>query len=331
MAVRVELGDALTRATPFLALKYAQRSYGVDRAAVERLGEDVARALPGVGQHLLVPGGRRIPARNVLFVGVPPISEFGYSDIRSFATRSLSVAAGMNALEVCMTLHGAGFGLDEFEAFRAQIAGLLDAVESDVAGPHLTRVLFLERNTRRVHLMESLLKDFWPQDADHRLSRTTSGLAGSGPAMAGLQASIPRAHAFVAMPFHESFGDRFYFGIAPQVRKIGLLCERMDESAFVGDVVETMKRRISTARVVVADVSTSNPNVYLEIGYAWACGVPTVLLCDSTTEPAFDIRGHRHLRFDTIRQLGDRLSAELEALLAPAYRSGTAVAAPDWG
>ena len=187
VTVRVELGDALTMATPLLALKYAQRSYGVDRAAVERLGEDVARRLPGVGQHLLVPGGPHIPARNVLFVGVPPINEFGYSDIRGFASHSLCVAAEMNVLEVCMTLHGAGFGLDEVEAFRAQVAGLLDSVESDVAGRQLDRVLFLERNTRRVHLMRSVLEEIWPQVADHQLSRTSPGPAGNTLDMAGLR------------------------------------------------------------------------------------------------------------------------------------------------
>jgi hypothetical protein len=44
------------------------------------------------------------------------------------------------------------------------------------------------------------------------------------------------------------------------VRTLGL-----DEISFTGDVVLRMKQRIGAARIVVADLTDANPNVYLEL------------------------------------------------------------------
>jgi hypothetical protein len=43
--------------------------------------------------------------------------------------------------------------------------------------------------------------------------------------------------------------------------------------------------------------------------------VPTVLLCDVDTEPHFDVRGHRHLRYRSIREAEKNLTQELDALV----------------
>lgn len=137
---------------------------------------------------------------------------------------------------------------------------------------------------------------------------------------AGLD-SDDRPHAFVAMPFDEAFEDVFHYGIARPVERAGLLCERMDRSVFTGDIVETMKRRIRTAQVVVADLSGGNPNAYLEVGFAWAAGVPTVLLCDTGSDPHFDVRGHRYLRYRSIREAERQLVRELTLLVPQVDRA----------
>src|SRR5262245_9579718 len=92
ISVRVDFGDALATATDLLVLKDAQNSYGVDRVAAQALGIET-RELPGVDGHLLVPGGSAIAARQLLFLGVPPIDFFDYKSVRTFARRALSVAA----------------------------------------------------------------------------------------------------------------------------------------------------------------------------------------------------------------------------------------------
>ena len=59
---------------------------------------------------------------------------------------------------------------------------------------------------------------------------------------------------------------------------VGFLCERADLASFTGDVIAWVKDRIGSAALVVADLTAANPNVYLEVGYAWGRGVNTVLV-----------------------------------------------------
>ncbi len=116
------------------------------------------------------------------------------------------------------------------------------------------------------------------------------------------------------MPFAASFDDIFHYGIAPSIRNAGFLCERIDQSAFTGDIVNRLKERIEDARFLVADVTGANPNVYLEIGYAWGRNVPSILLCSATSDLKFDIQGQRCIVYNSIRDLETRLSQEISAM-----------------
>jgi len=315
VTVAVEEGDILDRPTDVVAFKHAGGLYGADLAAVRRLvpqSADIESRLPGPGARLVVAGRPELVAGHVLFVGLPALPTLTYSHVREFARRAVALVATELpvAVELSMTLHGPGFALDESEAFRAQVAGVLEAVE-ERRPDALRRVTFVELSPQRAVRMQRLLEEFRLDDLAR--GRRPPDTVGSVFRSAGIT-SESRPHAFVAMPFHDDFEDRFHFGIAPQVHEAGMLCERMDQLAFTGDVVETMKRRISTAEVLVADLSGANPNVYLEVGYAWACRVPTILLCDAATEPAFDVRGHRFLRYASIRRLAQLLAAELDGV-----------------
>jgi hypothetical protein len=89
-----------------------------------------------------------------------------------------------------------------------------------------------------------------------------------------------------------------------------------------------VKERIASSTVVVADLSDANPNVYLEVGYAWGVRRPCVLICNRQTDLKFDLRGERCLFYGSIMELEKTLSAELAALSAqipswrPALRTG---------
>ena len=103
-------------------------------------------------------------------------------------------------------------------------------------------------------------------------------------------------------------------GIQGAVRSAGFLCERADLSSFTGDVLEWVRTRIKRASLVIADLTEGNPNVYLEVGYAWGCGVPTILLARDSQELKFDVRGQRCLIYKKIKDLEDLLGKELKAL-----------------
>jgi hypothetical protein len=100
------------------------------------------------------------------------------------------------------------------------------------------------------------------------------------------------------------------------VHTAGYLCERADLSAFTGDVVDWVKRRIASAELVIADLSTANANVYLEVGYARGHGVPTVLVTRDANDLMFDVKAQRCIVYKSIRNLEESLRRELRALAA---------------
>lgn len=317
--VEVEKADALDRPTDVLVLKYAQSLYGVDRAAVQRMAGLAAPDFPEIGGHTVIRRPSGLAARTLLMVGTPPLQDFSYRDIREIGRNALRIPhhERLRAEEICLTLHGVGFGLDEAEAFRAEIAGVIEALRSGVVESSLRTVTILERDADRVDRLRELLDNIWVPSPGGSTPRAAPPERASRRVEAAGYDTASRPHAFVAMPFHADFTDRFHYGIARPLRRLGLVCERMDQMNFTGDVVAMMRRRIAEARIIVADISSANPNVYLEIGYAWACGRPTVLLCGNDSEPLFDVRGQRFLRYESIRELEEKLTQEIVGLLKP--------------
>jgi hypothetical protein len=318
----VENGDALTVDADVLALKHAQSLHGVDRAVVDRLAvgrADLRTSLPKPGGFRLFTSGGSIHAGAVLFIGVETIREFGYAGIRDFGKRVLSslASAAPDARHVAATLHGPGYGLDESEAFKAEIAGLLDAVAADDVPASLERVTIVEQDPGRARRLTALLAQLLPDQAvrptargssSASVDRTLDALSNVG------RDSEAKSHVFVAMPFAPEFNDHFHYGIQRAVYAAGLLCERADLSSFTGDVVEWVRRRIESASLLIADLSTANPNVCLEIGYAWGRDVQAVLVARDPSDLPFDVRGQRCLMYKSIQDLEEQLKRELRSL-----------------
>src|SRR3977135_2216580 len=137
--------DVLTFPSDVLVLKYAQGFYGADGMVADRLSvqshsdHDI---WPAPGQHVLIPSNGNVAAQNILFVGVSQLYEFGYPEIREFAIASLKILAAElpEVEEVSMTMHGVGYGLDEKEAFLAQVGGLVEAFRSGEVPNYLEHV-----------------------------------------------------------------------------------------------------------------------------------------------------------------------------------------------
>jgi hypothetical protein len=87
-----------------------------------------------------------------------------------------------------------------------------------------------------------------------------------------------------------------------------------DLAAFTGDVLEWVRSRIRSAHLVVADLTDANPNVYLEVGYAWGVGIPTVLVVKNREHLKFNVGGQRCLEYKKIKDLEDLLTVELKRL-----------------
>ncbi len=320
----VQQGDVTTFDADVIALKFAQGLFGADQAVAGALGcsGDYLRGeLSDPGAYRIWRTDGKIKAKLVLFVGTPPLYAFDYGEIRKFAARVLKVLKNVahTTEHLAMTIHGVGYGLDESEAFRSQLAGCLDAFDSRNFPQSLKRITIVEREPGRAKRLRIVLKESIPGGAvtpyPEPETQNAQGSIERSPLVSAVgRESADKPHIFVAMPFAEKLDDVYHYGIQSPVNAAGYLCERIDATAFTGDILERIKLRIETASLVIADLTTTNPNVFLEVGYAWGKGRPTILLVQDVKELPFDVRGQRCLVYGKIQDLEKALAKEIQAL-----------------
>ncbi len=104
---------------------------------------------------------------------------------------------------------------------------------------------------------------------------------------------MPRC--FVIQPFDKGpYDKRFRDVLAPAIREAALDPYRVDEDPESTIPIDDIEVGIRESDICLADITTDNPNVWYEVGFALANGKPVVLIC---SEPRphpfpFDIR-HR--------------------------------------
>ena len=321
LKLSVVVGDALTIKGDVLVLKYAQNLYGLDKAVHARLQQKgTVPTLPGIDEDIIVETRDALGVTSIQLVGVKPIRQFNYSEIRDFTRRSLlSLTRKLpNSRHIIFTLHGVGFGLDERESFESEVAGIVEAVSGGNFPKLIETITFVESDQGRADRLAKSLKQLFPTgelpiDGYGSISalptETQEILRTVG------YTSAEKPHVFVAMPFLAEMDDIYHYGIQGAANTAGLLCERADHSVFTGDVMEWVKARIASAQLVIADLTSANPNVYLEVGYAWGRQVPTVLLVKESNDLKFDVKGQRYIAYKSIKQLEDSLRVELAELI----------------
>lgn len=325
--VEVVKGDALTFTADVLAVKYTPRGSGLGTKVSKYLPDD-KDLLPGPDEYRIWPGNSGgVKAGYILMVGTPPVFSLRYPQLRALGRRFLEALweSGVGVQHLATTVHGirTGLGLDEVEAFRSLLLGMSDAYAEGRFPPTLEQITIVEQDEHRALLLQDALQRFLPtpEAPAARDKKRTTMVVMAGPEsfdaeFRGPEADETTPHVFVAMPFKTDYDDQFYLAIQPAVTELGFLCERMDLDSFTGDIVDRMLKRIDTARLMVALLDGSNPNVYLEVGYAWGVKRPTILVAREGEPLPFDVRGHRVLVYDKIYRLKDMLAAELKRLLA---------------
>ena len=120
--------------------------------------------------------------------------------------------------------------------------------------------------------------------------------------------------AFVLMPFTKRF-DKRYDAIERAIRGAEMAGDRVDKQSFHSQgITHRVLQQIENADVIIADVSTNNPNVLYEVGYAYAKAKLSILLTNDPTRIPFDLKDKRHVVFSGLEDLEKKLSRELKAL-----------------
>jgi hypothetical protein len=103
---------------------------------------------------------------------------------------------------------------------------------------------------------------------------------------------------FTIMPFGDWF-DSYYESIyVPAIEAAGLTPRRADDLYRPSAIVHDIWGLTQSAKLLLADLSGKNPNVFYELGLAHAIARPAILVAESIDDVPFDLRALRVLVYD---------------------------------
>ena len=104
---------------------------------------------------------------------------------------------------------------------------------------------------------------------------------------------------FVVMPFAGPIGSYYQQIYEPAIRKAGLKAVRADADIFgTGKIIDQIWSGINAAKVLVAELTSRNPNVFYELGLAHALQKPVVLVSSNEPDVPFDLKQIRVIYYD---------------------------------
>ena len=127
---------------------------------------------------------------------------------------------------------------------------------------------------------------------------------------------------FVIQPFSPKFDKRYHEDYKPALEDAGLEPYRVDQDPGTERLMDSIEEEIRKATICLADITTDNPNVWYELGYAFAVGRSVIMVCSNKRDGKypFDIQ-HRTIieyasesrsDFDKLR---DEISRRAKALV----------------
>ena len=122
--------------------------------------------------------------------------------------------------------------------------------------------------------------------------------------------NIEPALVSALMPFHPRF-DPVYATLQRVAQGTALRCRRADDIWENPAVMQDVVSLIDRSRIVIADCTDRNPNVFYEIGIAHTLGRDVILITQNNADIPFDLR---HLRYVHYLNNGEGLEALAVAL-----------------
>lgn len=121
---------------------------------------------------------------------------------------------------------------------------------------------------------------------------------------------------FVMMPFGHWFDTYYKELFAPAIKEAGMEPMRADELFSTGTVIEQIWEQIQKSKILLADLTGKNANVFYELGLAHAAQKPVVFTSASLDDVPFDLRHLRVIIYDIHDPFwGEKLKTNLAAYL----------------
>lgn len=128
---------------------------------------------------------------------------------------------------------------------------------------------------------------------------------------------------FVIQPFdNDKFDKRFVDIFEPAISKAKFNPYRIDRDLSVRVPIDEIEKGIAESSICFAEITTDNPNVWYELGFAFACGKDVVMVCSDERQSnkfPFDIQ-HRHIityktsSTSDFNSLADTITRKIKAL-----------------
>lgn len=118
------------------------------------------------------------------------------------------------------------------------------------------------------------------------------------PKVFRLPVEVPTEQDLVAvmMPFDARF-DNVYGTLRQAVGESGMRCYRADDIWVNHHIMDDVINLIWRARIVIADMSSKNPNVFYETGIAHTLGRDVIQITQSMDDIPFDLRPIRSVTY----------------------------------
>lgn len=101
------------------------------------------------------------------------------------------------------------------------------------------------------------------------------------------------------MPFANPLGSYYEKIYKPAIEKAGLIPIRADNEIFgTGKIIDQIWNGINSAKVLIAELTNRNPNVFYELGLAHALQKPVVLISSNENDVPFDLHHIRVIYYD---------------------------------
>jgi hypothetical protein len=128
---------------------------------------------------------------------------------------------------------------------------------------------------------------------------------------------------FVMMPFGEPIGGYYKSIYETAITKAGLRPVRADDEIFAtGKIIDQVWDGITTAKVLVAELTGRNPNVFYELGLAHALSKPVVLVSSNQSDVPFDLKHIRVIYYDMRDPFwGEKLIAKVSENIISALKN----------
>lgn len=127
---------------------------------------------------------------------------------------------------------------------------------------------------------------------------------------------------FVIMPFGGWFNDYYSTIYCPAIKNANLNPHRADDLYRPSQIINDIWSYTQISKIILADLSGKNPNVFYELGLAHALAKPVILIAETIDDVPFDLRALRVLKYDKNKpRWGDILQEKITNAIKEVIRS----------